>query len=186
MFLTLWLASSGCQSHRPVSADRPPVETRGLSEPMVVETVMAVCSPPVGWIQQPLKHTDRHTHQIRISPTGDTAYGVIRFKLPWPAGPSLVLPFFMREMRRLEGEGTILSREDDPDLPGIRFVAEGGRYKLRVNMTARGFSCWAIYAGTLRSKPVNAEELALAEHARDCTSPGLPQRPPGERATVSD
>jgi hypothetical protein len=160
-------------------------EMAGLSEPLVVESVLAVCTPPVGWVQQPLKQSDRHTHQIWISPSGDTAYGVIRFKLPLPAGPSLVLPFFMREMRRVEGDGTLLSREDDPNLPGIRFVAEGGRYRVRTNMSARGFTCWAIYAGTLRSKPVNESELALAERARECTCLGLPARPPGERASMA-
>jgi len=131
-------------------------------------------TPPKGWIPQPLKFSDRHVHQIWLSPTGDTAYGAIRFRLPLPVGPRLLLGRFLAEMRRVEQSATLISREDDPQLPGIRFVAESAIHKVRVNLITHGFRGWAFYAGTIVGRPENAEELALAERAREASSPGLP------------
>jgi hypothetical protein len=42
-------------------------------------------------------------------------------------------------------------------------------YKVRTNLFVRGLSGWAIYAGTLRAQPIEADELALAEQARERT-----------------
>ena len=81
-------------------------------------------------------------------------------------GPDLVLWGFMNEMKRVEGEGKLLAKEDDDSLPGLRFVAEGGRYRVRTNLITSGRTAWAIYAGTLREAPVDDDELYLAERAR--------------------
>jgi hypothetical protein len=78
-------------------------------------------------------------------------------------------------MQRTEGEATLLSSERDPALPGIRFVAEGGKHLVRTNLITRGWKGWAIYAGTLRGQPVVPDELAIAEVAREQTSVGLPK-----------
>jgi hypothetical protein len=40
-------------------------------------------------------------------------------------------------------------------------------------MITRGWKGWAIYAGTLRSKEIVPDELALAELAREHTRVGL-------------
>src|SRR6266550_1876403 len=69
-------------------------------------------------------NSDRHTQQIWLSPTGDTAFGAIRFRLPLPVGPRLLLGRFLAEMRRVEQSATLINKQDDPELPGIRFVAE--------------------------------------------------------------
>ena len=131
----------------------------------------------MGWRAEPLKASDRHNHQVWISPSGNTAYGVIRFKLPLPVGPETVLRYgFLPEMRKTEGEATLISSRRDPDLPGLRFVADGGKYRLRTNLLTRGWKGWAVYAGTLRERPVDADELALAEVAREQTTIGLPKR----------
>jgi hypothetical protein len=190
LLLTLGVGSAlvGCQSQpRPVQAHAQfsPEEFAtafpGLSEPEPFDAVEAVVAPPAGWRAEPLKTSDRHNHQVWISPSGNTAYGVIRFKLPWPVGPDAVLRFgFMPEMRRTEGEATLISSERDPELPGLRFVAEGGKYRLRTNMLTRGWKGWAIYAGTLREYPIDFEELSLAEVAREHTTVGLPKRVPNE------
>jgi hypothetical protein len=131
--------------------------------------VKAVVVPPVGWVAQPLKSSDQHKHQVWISPSGNTAYGVIYFTLPWPVGPDLALFGFLEQMRRTEGQATLISKQSDDQLPGLRFVAEGGLYTVRTNMIVDGFQGWAIYAGTVRGKPVNNEELTAAESAREQT-----------------
>jgi len=170
----------GRQAAARVPADRlAPVDRRifdSLSTPEPLETVEAVVVPPVGWIAQPLKHSSRHDHQIWLSPSGHTAYGVIRFKLPLPLSPEAVLQMgFLPEMKRTEGEATLLSSERDPSLPGLRFVARGGLHVVRTNLVTRGFKGWAIYAGTNVDQPEVPDEIALAELAREQTSVGLPR-----------
>lgn len=179
----LILLLAGCRTHTvaplPAGADM-----RGLVPQDYLETVEAMVVPPAGWLPEQLKASDRHTHQVWVSPTGRTAYGVICFKLPIPVGPGTVLWVFMREMRRVEGEGTLIERVEDPDLPGIRFVAEGGRYKLRTNLTSRGFRAWAIYAGTMRTFADEPLELELAERARELTRVGKLRRGDAAAATT--
>jgi len=92
------------------------------------------------------------------------------------------------EMRRLEQSASVLSKEDDPELPGIRFVAESQIHKVRVNLITHGFRGWALYAGTFAGKAENKAELELAERAREASSPGLPAdyqpQPTGDRAAI--
>jgi hypothetical protein len=172
-------ALSGC-AHRgaaPLRATTAPPQfyrTVGLTQPIPVESVLAQCVPPDRWRPEPLKESDRHTHQIWLSPTGKTAYGVIHFKLPLPVGPNFVHFEFLREMKKREGRAIELAQRGDPSLPGLRFVCEGELYKLRVNLICRGFEGWAIYAGTLRNEPERPEEVELAERARENTIIGLP------------
>ena len=161
----------------PVSANRPDGSYNAadevLADPFASGTLQAVVIPPAGWIPDPIKRTGNHAHQAWISPSGRTAYGVIRMNLPLPfIGPGVVLPRFLEEMRNTEGEAKLLSRRDDPRLPGIRFVAEGGQYRLRTNLMTRGFRAWAVYAGTLRAEPEMPNELEIAEAAREATRIG--------------
>ena len=125
----------------------------------------------------PLKQTKNHAHQVWVSPTGHTAYGVIRFSLPLPVGPDTVLWFFIREMRASEGEARLISKRRDPQLKGLRFVAEGGRYVVRANLTTRGLRGWAVYAGTRRDREILPSELSLAELAREKTETGVDGNP---------
>jgi hypothetical protein len=153
-----------------VNSGNPPFA--GLSAGQMVYAVSATCVPPVGWKADPLKSSGSHAHQVWLSPTGDTAYGVIHFALPLPVGDDLSLIGFLSEMRKSEGEAILLSKKRDPNLPGLRFVAEGGIYKVRANLITHGFEGWAIYAGTLRNHTERPEELDLAERARDNTVVG--------------
>ena len=190
-------AAGGCAS--PHSSPQAPVTTaapvlayatnrvgRGLSDMTVAEQVLpdpvpyrpveAMVAPPPGWLPDPLKSSSTHSHQVWISPSGNTAYGVIRMNLPLPfIGPDLVLRPFLEEMRRTEGEATLLGRRTDRRLPGpgIRFVAEGGEYKIRANLMTRGFRAWTVYAGTRRDAPEVPDELEQAEQARERTKIGL-------------
>ena len=161
----------------PLSANRPDAAYDAadevLADPFGSSALEAVVVPPAGWNPDPMKATGNHAHQAWISPSGRTAYGVIRMNLPLPfIGPDVVLPRFMDEMRKTEGEGKLLSRHNDSRLPGIRFVAEGGQYRLRTNLMTRGFRAWAVYAGTLRAEPEMPDELAIAEAAREGTRIG--------------
>src|SRR5688572_28806499 len=150
--LATQMVLAGCR-HQTVTALPAGADVSGLAPQNYLEVVEAMVMPPQGWLPEQLKASDRHTHQVWVSPTGRTAYGVICFKLPIPVGEGTVLWVFMREMRRVEGEGELLEKVEDDQLPGIRFVAEGGRYKLRTNLTSRGFRALAIYVGTMRTHP---------------------------------
>jgi hypothetical protein len=162
------VALTGCTPRAP--ATRPAMSLiQGLSNPVIVESVDAYCVPPDGWKAEPLKSSSEHAHQIWISPSGNTAYGVIRFNLPLPVGHDLALWGFLREMRKSEGEATLVNKAWDPDAHGLRFVADGGLYTVRTILRVRGFRGWAVYAGTLREKSVEPSELKIAETARENT-----------------
>ena len=136
----------------------------------------AECDPPVGWKPDPLKQDERHTHETWLSPTGKTAYGVIHFTLPLPVGVNVVHWQFLREMKKQQGDATLIEEQYDPKLPGIRFVVDDPIYRTRFNMIVDGFQGWAVYAGTVRDKPIAADELDLAEKAREHTILGLPEQ----------
>jgi hypothetical protein len=165
--------TTGCHHYYHARTVQPPMT--GLLPAMPNDDVQAMVTPPKGWVPQELKFSDRHTHQIWLSPTGDTAFGAIRFRLPWPIGTRLLLGRFLAEMKRVEQTSTLFSKEDDPKLPGIRFVAESSIHRVRVNLITHGFRGWAFYAGTVLGKPENQAELQLAERAREASSPGLPE-----------
>jgi hypothetical protein len=131
-------------------------------------------TPPVGWKPDPLKVTDKSRHRVWISPSGSTAYGVIYFNLPLPVGADLALWGFLDQMKKTTGEAILVSKMPDEKLPGDRFVADGGHYRIRCNLLTRGFHGWAVYAGSLRARPVNQQELQVAEQAREQTRIGLP------------
>ena len=176
----LLLIATGCAS-RGASVSGAATRPTGLAHPIYVDAVEAACVPPSGWLMRPLKQGSNFAHQIWVSPGGDTAYGVIRFSLPLPVGPETVLFFFLREMRASEGEARLVSKQRDAQLKGLRFVAEGGKYFTRTNLTTRGFRGWAVYAGTLRDRPILHNELSAAELARENTETGVDANPPSAR-----
>jgi hypothetical protein len=86
-------------------------------------------------------------------------------------------------MKATEGSAILFTKSRDPNLPGLRFVAKGGIYRVRVNLIVRGWEGWAIYAGSLIHLPEQPDELRDAEAARDATVLGdpaiaQPPRPP--------
>ena len=168
-------AAAGCQMSTRSTASQPVATTapaQGLDAPAYVADIEAVVVPPAGWQAEAIKESSRHAHQVWLSPSGRTAYGVIHFSLPFPVGHDLALWGFMREMRRSEGEAALLEKRWDPNLRALRFVAQGGMYTVRTNLHLRGFSGWAVYAGTLTTDPVQSDELDLAEQAREHTLVG--------------
>jgi hypothetical protein len=157
----LVLLAGGCAASRPTA--------RPLSALTPDQDVDAYVDPPTGWNPDPLKASGTHKHRVWLSPSGHSAYGIIHFSLPLPVGHDLALWGFLREMKRSEGEATLISKQWDQNLPGLRFVAMGGLYCVRVNLVVDGFEGWAVYAGTLRRFEVEPDELQLAEAARDQT-----------------
>ena len=171
----LTLAAAGCcGDRRPAYVPTTRPVATGLPPPTVDPLLHAAVVPPIGWKMDPPKVSDDSRHATWISPGKATAYGVIAFKLPLPVGPSLALWGVLRRMRQTEGEANLIERRDDEALPGIRFVVEGGPYRVRGNLMTDGLRGWVVYAGTLRKRPINAAELKLAEQARDATRVRMP------------
>jgi len=176
--LSALIALVSCASKH---ASRGLPEQPDVLEPIVLPSVQARCAPPVGWALQPREQSRTHIQELWLSPTGDTAYGIIHFSLPLPVGPNTVLWFFLREMRQHEGEARLVSKQRDPDLNGLRFVAEGGKYLVRTNLTTSGFHGWAVYAGTRRDRDIRQNELEMAELARENTETGVDANPSSVR-----
>lgn len=157
-------------------------ELAGLTPPRRNTDVHATVVPPVGWRKDPLKKSGQHTHQVWVSPTGRTAYGVINFHhmLMFLASDQRLLDETLKAMEQSEGEAVLLEQHKDRGLNngagGVRFVAEGGLYKLRANLLRAGSRGWIVYAGTLRDQPVEPAELELAERAREQTQVGSANR----------
>jgi hypothetical protein len=177
----LSLAQGCSEKPRPnlsqIRADWKSPDTRDLTLPTFNPNVIAVCDPPIGWKPDPLKIGPNHIHEVWLSPTGATAYGVIHFTMPLPVSLNLALSGFMNEMKNTEGQATLLSHEDDAKLPGIRFIAEGGLYRIHANLIIDGWDGWTVYAGTFRAKPVAPDEFDTAVRARENTHVGRPENP---------
>jgi hypothetical protein len=167
----LFLCLIGCAARTP-----HPATTQPLADPdftsQYVETVDARAMIPLGWRAEPLKSSPAHTHQVWLSPSGHTAYGIIHFNLPIPVTHELVLFGFLQNMKMHEGEANLISKQWDPNINALRFVASGGLYTVRTNLFVSGLSGWAAYAGTLRNEKIEADELATAERARELTAVG--------------
>ena len=176
--VSVWLVLLGSCTPRPTHhAALPPPTTQsiavatasGLSKPFDDPALAAMVVPPLGWKEQPFKQDQKHAHRIWLSPSGDTAYGVIYFHLPLPLGADLTLPGFIDQMKQTEGDANLVTSRDDRKLPGVRFVADGGLYRIRGNLITSGFDGWVVYAGTLLKRPVNGRELSLCIAAREQT-----------------
>ena len=175
----LSLLLSGCGGKPPAApATLPATQASLLAPPQHVPAVRATCRPPLGWAAEPLKKTNKSEHQVWISPTGDTAYGVlnVRHLLMALASNERILSEFLDGMRATEGAAELVEKQNDPAIAGgrggIRFIARGGKYTVRANLTSAGRDAWIWYAGTLSGAPVRDDELRTAEIARDQTVVG--------------
>jgi hypothetical protein len=149
-----------------------PSEETDLTPATTQPSLRALSRAPLNWTAKPLIDDKRQSHTVWISPSGDTAYGIIRVGLPLPAPHEPVLWVFLSEMRKREGEATLLAKQWDDAVRGLRFEAEGVKYLLRATLSVRGMTCWVVYAGTHRDKPINEEELQQAIRARELTRIG--------------
>jgi hypothetical protein len=172
ILLATTVVTAGCHQHHVPSAPAFDPVQAGLTPPDYVDQLDATVVPPAGWKPDPVKSSSQHIHQVWLSPSGRTAYGVIHFMLPLPVGHDLALWGFIREMRRSEGDAQLLAKRWDPNYRLMRFVAQGGKYVVRANLLIRGSQGWAVYAGTLKNDRVEPDELELAEVAREHTRIG--------------
>jgi hypothetical protein len=177
-FIVALLVGAGCRKNRPPTIQSTePAPFIGVTEPAYRDDLQALVTPPSQWQAEPIKASPKHAHQVWISPGRSVAYGVIRFNLPWPVGQDLTLGGFLREMKRTEGQADLLEKKNDPNLPGLRFVAQGGLYKVRGNLFVQGWRAWVVYAGTKVNVEPDANELQVAEQARESTRIGATAQP---------
>jgi len=169
----LILAAAGCQSAPSMPSTAPAQgPAPGLMPLTWNSQVLAQCAPPVGWAPQPLESGSRHTEQLWLSPSTNTAYGVAHINLPLPLaiiGIDRVLNGIVDDMADKQKSATVLYRQDDPRLPGLHVEIKGGDYRVRANLTASGWDGWFVYASTSNDDPIDQKELDLAQSARDHT-----------------
>lgn len=153
----------------------------GVGHGFFEQRVEAFVVPPRGWKMDPPKRSERHTHLAWISPTSDTAYGVIYATIPGYVPVALmpsrmlhdqVLVRFLIAMREDQGEAKLLSKRWDEQADKMHFQAEGGLYRIECILTVRGYSVWNVYVGRLRERDENAREIEIAEKARRSTRVG--------------
>lgn len=174
LFLTVAMGW-GCTARRfGVLAGEETADIAGLGQVEPREDLHITARPPEGWIPSPIKLTAKTIHQIWISPTGSTAFGVIYAKLPLPVGPELALWGFMREMKKDQGEAELLDQEAVDHLNGVRFKARGKLYSIDAILYAEGWDCWIAYAGQYSDKQADAKEMAVAKLASERVVMGKP------------
>ena len=133
-------------------------------------------APPPGWALERKPERDDADHWVWVSPTGATAYGVVRFDTPLPVfandfGHTMAFRMgYLPAFRKDQGGAEVLEKAWDEDRRGLRFVVEGGRYKVRALFVVRGRQGWSVYAGSDRTMPENPAELAEAKAAREATA----------------
>src|ERR1700722_2581628 len=135
LMVAVALAVGGCswRKTRPAQPAALPAPSQ-LMPLYPLRVVDAYIDPPVGWKQDKLEVDSKHTHAVWLSPTGDTAYGIVLMNLPLPVGPDMVLWGFLNHLRQSDKQADLLTKVKAPDLPGLRFVAESGLYRIRVNL----------------------------------------------------
>jgi hypothetical protein len=128
----------------------------------------AEIEPPPDWRYELTSVSDRHEHVTWISPGGNTAVGMIYFRMPFPVGHELAFKYgFLAEMRRKEGVANVLEKHWDEEIQGLRFVVESTFFHTEAKFFVRGSEGWAIYAGTRLSDPVNEAEFETAKRVRE-------------------
>lgn len=166
------LRASEFPSSRPVA---------GVGHGFFEHRLEAFVVPPAGWTMDPPKLGERHTHVAWISPTRDTAYGVIYATIPAFVPVALmpsrmlhdqVLERIMAAMKEDQGEARLLSKQWDAGADKMHFQAEGGLYRIDCVLTVRGYSAWTVYVGRLREREENPREIVIAEKARQATLVG--------------
>jgi len=165
------LTATGCQNApKPVPTTSP--AATGLAPLAWDDHVQAQCDPPTGWTPLPLQNDSRHTEILWVSPSTDTAYGIVHINLPLPVGligVDRILQGILDDMVAKQKMATVLGRQDDDKLPGLHVDIKGGEYHVRGDLTAISWEAWFVYASTSNDDPIHQKELDLAESARDHT-----------------
>lgn len=150
------------------AADDITVPATQRSDLLAFNTFSIYGNPPAGWRKKANTADPRAEHIVWTSPSGNTAFGVIFFHLPWPIGHDLTFRYgVLPEARRREGTAEVLDKHWDPEIEGLRFTIRTPRYTAETKMFVRGTRGWAAYSGFQTTRPVNQEELDQAIHARE-------------------
>ncbi len=183
MLLLTTAFASGCVGRSTLKEDERPTSqpVADLGQGYFDERLEAFVVPPTTWELDPPKIDDERSHLTWLSPTGDTAYGVVFFQLPRivafvPGGEFLhnrAADGYMEALQEETGEATLIEKQWVDEEQAMRMEAEGGPYHIRSVMRIRGLTGWSVYAGTLRDREVNEEELDLAVRAREATRVGM-------------
>jgi hypothetical protein len=161
------LAAGGCGA-KPAVAPSAPATLPSLLEAGVFDPQLrATVHPPAGWREAEPRVSSNSHQRIWISPSGDTALGVIRFELPLPLGHDLALWGFVQTMRREDGRAELLGKRWDDAKQAMRFEVDGQQYRLDAWMRVQGSAGWCGYVGVLREKPANVAEVEVATEARE-------------------
>ena len=153
------LASAGDESVAPATQ---------RSDLLAFNRFSVYVSPPLGWKMKINSSDERAEHVVWNSPGGNTAFGVIYFKLPFPVGHDLAFEWgFLPEARKREGSAEVLEKYWDPSIEGLRFTVKTPRYTVEAKFFVRGSRGWAAYSGTKTTQPVNQDELRQARQARE-------------------
>ena len=176
------LSLVGC-SRTVLRADERPTSrpVQGIGEGYFEPRVESFVVPPRGWDLDPPKGDDQHVHLVWLSPSRDTAYGVIFLQIPgWV--PTAIIPSrslhntvldeFVKKMREDQGEAELVSSEWDEPNDRLNFVARGKVFTIHSFLTVRGHAGWAAYRGTKTGDNEPPNEIALADRARDATKVG--------------
>lgn len=138
-----------------------------VMDPNYRQDLQASVAVPMGWEAQPVDRGSNYVTQVWISPSGDTALGVICFSLPLPVGHEWALWGFLQNMKKSEGQAQLVDKQWDESSRALRFIAQGGRYRVRSKLMVDRLQGWSVFAGTLAGRRVNQDELDIAERARE-------------------
>ena len=149
-------------STRPSTAPAPALLT--------FQTFAVRARPPEGWTQKTNSISDRAEHITWLSPSGNTAYGVVFFRLPFPVGHEFAFSRgFVAEVRKREGEPYLIDKHWDDEIGGLRFTVRSPRYQIEAKFFVKGLRGYAVYAGSLADRPVDVNEFLRARAAREST-----------------
>ena len=178
----LVLGACGC-SRTTLRADERPTSrpVQGIGRGYFEPRVQAFLVPPRGWQPGPVEALEDYTHLTWLSPGGKAAYGAIYLQIPgWV--PTAIIPVksltgrvldeFVSRMRTDQGQADLLSSEWVDDADAMDFSVRGTTYTLQSRLTVRGKRGWVIYRGVLTGEVAPAEEVAVADRARDATAVG--------------
>jgi hypothetical protein len=144
------------------------VPTTQRSDLLTFSKFSLYATPPEGWKFKRNAADPRAEHISWTSPSGDTAFGAIFFRLPWPLGHDLTLHYgVLPEARRREGTAELLDKRWDREIEGLRFTIRTPKYTAETKMFVRGTRGWAAYSGFQTTRPVNQAELDQAVRARE-------------------
>lgn len=150
------------------NADDGGLPTTQRSDLVTFKSFSVFASPPAGWTMKANTADPRAEHIVWTGPSGNTAFGVIFFRLPWPIGHDLTVRYgVLPEARRREGTAELLAKQWDPEIEGLRFTIRTPKYTAETKMFVRGTRGWAAYSGFQTTRPVNQEELEQAARARE-------------------